>query len=396
MSDDQIPQVLDLLAAAGSTRRTTETWNADHMTALVLGDYEHPTAVMPMARRSLRVAGNRVLNVGWLSSNQFASRMGLRRQSRSTAGKWPELLPELDALVAVHRDEFSLSARWYGQVGFHQILAARCLYLDMEEPPVAPSGRYHTHVANVADIAPWESQMRDVYRDVFGHVGGPISRDTPNFWSRSLQHHYYRDHYQFQVLGLWNGETLMGYAVIGWSGWHSSRPRMDILEIATRQWDTQVAQELLQTTSQLAWSKDVHQIRAVISVHDPYRAYLARSGFEDRWGYALCMKWLHPQRRLDQIAAEWTSDVAIQFNTPGQVSLILQKPSATGATPTGRVVRLNCDAPTLTRLLAQRLEISATLREGQLVALDARDEDMHQLSILLPWSPWVFHMADFI
>ena len=54
------------------------------------------------------------------------------------------------------------------------------------------------------------------------------------------------------------------------------------------------------------------------------------------------------------------------------------------------------DAPTLTRLLAQRLEISAALREGNLVALDARDEDINQLSMLLPWSPWLFHMVEFI
>ena len=94
----------------------------------------------------------------------------------------------------------------------------------------------------------------------------------------------------------------MGYAVVGWSGWHSKRPRMDILELATRQWDTGIAGDLIQTTCQLAWSKNVHQVRAVISSHDPYRGHLARTGFVDRWGYVMMAKWLHAQRYLDRLA----------------------------------------------------------------------------------------------
>ncbi len=398
MRDDQVEQVLELLASTGSTRRTAETWAADHMTALLLGDAQSPVAAMPMAIRNIRVAGNRTMNVGWLSSNQFASRMSWRGQSRNSEPTWAGQLPDLDALLVVQRDEFSLAARWYDRVGFNPVLAIRCLYLEMEESPVAPSGRYHTQVAGVAEIAAWESQMREVYHDAFAHFGGPMRRDTDGFWQKSLTHHYYRDHYQFQVLGLWNGATLMGYAVIGWSGWHSRRPRMDILELATRQWDTQIAQELLQTTSQLAWSKDVHQVRAVVSVHDPYRAYLARSGFVDRWGYVMGMKWLTPQRWLDERAKEWPTDTVVQLNVPGKVSLTLQRPAGNtaAAAPAQRVVKFSGDQGTITRLLTQRLELAAAVREGQLVALDARDEDINSLSVLFPWSPWVFHMADFI
>jgi len=34
-----------------------------------------------------------------------------RRQTRDTAPEWPALLPELDALLAMRRDEPSLAAR---------------------------------------------------------------------------------------------------------------------------------------------------------------------------------------------------------------------------------------------------------------------------------------------
>src|SRR5262249_47731420 len=157
---------------------------------------------------------------------------------------------------------------------------------------------------------------------------------SANFWSQALAHHYYREHYQFEIIGLWGmastvqtTPTLMGYAVVGWSGWHSKRPRMDILELATRQWDTSIAADLILTTCQLAWSKNVRQVRAVVSAHDPYRGHLTRTGFADRWGYLMLAKWLHPQRYLDGLAPALSSeihDVNIQLQAPGEVPLVLR------------------------------------------------------------------------
>ena len=77
MSDDQLPRVLKLLAQSGGTARTAESWQHDGMTALVLGDADDPQAVMPLARRGIRVSAGRQLPVGWLSSNQFASKIRL-------------------------------------------------------------------------------------------------------------------------------------------------------------------------------------------------------------------------------------------------------------------------------------------------------------------------------
>src|ERR1700744_5488425 len=101
MSDDELPTVLSTLAASGGTSRSTESWRQDRMTALVLGEKSGVSAVMPVARRTVAVAPGRTIKAGWLSSNQFASRMGLRRQTRETAGQWAELLPELDALLVI-------------------------------------------------------------------------------------------------------------------------------------------------------------------------------------------------------------------------------------------------------------------------------------------------------
>src|SRR5438876_1201688 len=145
----------------------------------------------------------------------------------------------------------------------------------MEAPAPAPmstaqgggGGRYQVRVVTPEpgqwEPALWQSQMHAVYRDVYGASGGAQARG-PNFWEPALAHHFYREHYQFQIIGLWgapgDGGTqaaLQGYAVVGWSGWHSKRPRMDILELATRQWDTAVAGDLIRTTCQLAWSKNV-------------------------------------------------------------------------------------------------------------------------------------------
>src|SRR5262249_23029483 len=151
-----------------------------------------------------------------------------------------------------------------------------------------------------------------------------------------------------------------------------------ILELATRQWDTRVAEELLSTTCQLAWSKQVKQVRAVISAHDPYRGYLTRTGFEDRWGYVMEAKWLHPQRYLDRLShTEPLEDLAIQTYTTGQMSLRL------GTGP--RVLHLQVDEGNLTRLLLQRLEVTAAIREGALLAVDAREADLARLAATLPW-----------
>jgi hypothetical protein len=433
MSDDQLVDVLAMLAQSGSTARSVDSWESDRMTALLLGERGNVSAAMPIAQRTIEVSPGRRVKVGWLSSNQFATRMGLRRQTRGSYPEWPSLLPELDALVVVRRDEASLSARWYAQTGFHDVLSVRCLYLDMTAAPSGGGGgnvgRYHPEVVSVGgkpgdwDAGRWQPEMLAVYRDVFGATGGAPLRDA-DFWARTLAHHYYREHYQFQVIGLWGnagaGQTLMGYAVVGWSGWHSKRPRMDILELATRQWDTGVATELLQTTCQLAWSKNVHQVRAVISAHDPYRGHLIRSGFVDRWGYVMLAKWLHPQRYLDGLSANLPAevgDLSLMLNTPGEVPLVLQPRTKSGVVvathgdPLDALMQgqrhvasahaalsLQGDSRTVTRLLLQRLDIGGALADGSLFSTGGKLEegDVARLSLAFPWTPWVFHMVDYI
>jgi hypothetical protein len=400
MNDSQLPQVLSLLAAGGGTRRTAESWKQDGMTALLLGPQGSPTAAMPMARRGVQVSPGRVLKAGWISSNQFASRMGLRRQTRGTAGRWAELLPELDALLVVRREDSSVlngAARWYSRAGFHDVLAVRCLYLDMTEPPAGGAGanRYSMQVISPEHLASgggaWANQMAGVYRDVFGNYGGAVMRGA-GFWQPAITHHFYREHYQFQVIGLFSGagasEQLVGYAIVGWSGWHSRRPRMDILELATRQWDTSIAQELIRTTCQLAWSKNVSQVRAVVSVHDPYRPYLARVGFADMWGYVMAAKWLNPQRYLDSIVSNAEAGAGeIEISVPGQVPVTFRGNGG------GEVLRVKTDARTMTRLLLQRVEVSAAIQEGSLVSSAGEPA---RISMAFPWTPWVFHMLDYI
>jgi hypothetical protein len=413
LADADLPAILALLAGSGGTARTAETWAADRMTALALGEPGSPAAVMPVARRRIRAMPGRELDAGWISSNTFASRMGLRRQTRGTAPGWPALLPELDVLLVTRRDESSLGARWYAQTGFHDVLSIRCLYLDMDAPPTArttANARFHVQVITPGqpewsgDGDRWQAQMASVYNDVYGGYGGPRLRtaSSPPFWSHALAYHYYREHYQFQVLGLWETPggkgALLGYAVVGWSGWHSKRPRMDVLELATRQWDTSIATDLLQTTSQLAWSKNVRQVRAVVSAHDPYRGHLARTGFEDRWGYVTLAKWLHPQRYLDRIAPKLPAelgDLRLELRAPGEVPLTLVRgtPAANG-----RTLAVEGSPRTLTRLLLNRLDVAAAVQEGAIAGVVGTftDADQSRLSAAFPWTPWAFHMLDYI
>ncbi len=429
MSDPQLPALLALLAQSGGTARTADSWHHDHMTALVLGTPESPHALMPIACRAIPVCPGRTLAAGWLSSNQFASRMGLRRQTRLTAPEWPALLPELDALLVMRRDEPSLAARWYAQTGFADVLSVRCLYLDMEAPPApaspgnGPASRYHVQVVSPAagqwDAALWQSQMHAVYRDVHAATGGAPARSA-TFWEPALAHHYYRAHYQFQIIGLWSAPssntthspsspgnatpgsspadtTLMGYAVVGWSGWHSKRPRMDILELATRQWDTAVAGDLIGATAQLAWSKNVRQVRAVISVHDPYRGHLARTGFADRWGYLMQAKWLQPQRYLDALSTTLPRELGdfwVQLAAPGHLPLIFGR-GARSAPATSLTLRGT--PATLARLLLCRTDLAAALQDGTLhSAAPLSDGDLARLCHCFPWTPWIFHMFDYI
>lgn len=397
MADSQLPAVLATLAASGSTARTPQTWAQDAMTALVLGDDHAIDALMPLARRDLRVGAGptadrpRVLKAGWLSANQFASRMGLRRQTRSSAGQWAEMLPDVEALLAMLRDTGApLVQRWYQHVGFHPVLSVRCLYLDMLEAPPTAASRYHVQVLSIAEAEALQPQMLEVHRDVFANAGGMVLRH-PTFWHNALTHHFYGEHYQFQIVALLSGQSLMGYAVIGWSGWHSKRPRMDVLEIATRQWDQSVSHELILTTSQLAWSKNVHQVRAVISAHDPYRGHLGRLGFKDLWGYSLLAKWLHPQKFIDRALSD--VQIAAQIAVPGRVPLKLGATPAAGAT----AAELHTDEATLTKLLLNRIELPVALADGSIkhtAALSSRQAS--ELSAALPYTPWVFHMLDYI
>jgi hypothetical protein len=361
------------------------------------------------------------------------------------------MLPEVDALLVMRREEGSLlggsgAGRWYGQTGFSDVLSVRCLYLEMDTPPTVQqpamsgvgdggpemSGRYHVQVVTPSangdgywDAGLWQREMWAVYQDVYQGCGGAPLRG-PEFWAGAIGNHFYGRHYQFQIIGLWTppraappatheaGGTpalrpptggrdarvtanLMGYAVVGWSGWHSKRPRMDILELATRQWDTAVAGDLIRTTCQLAWSKQVRQVRAVISVHDPYRGHLARSGFVDRWGYVMMAKWLHAQRYLDRLGMELPAELGdfwVQVAVPGEVPLVLGR-GARSAPATS--ILLQADRRTVARLLLNRTDVAAALREGTVISsASLSEQDLARLSICFPWTPWVFHMLDFI
>jgi len=189
----------------------------------------------------------------------------------------------------------------------------------------------------------------------------------------------------------------MGYAVVGWSGWHSKRPRMDILELATRQWDTAVAGDLIRTTCQLAWSKNVRQVRAVVSVHDPYRGHLARTGFADRWGYLMQAKWLGPQRHLDALSAALPRELGdfwVELVAPGQLPLTLSRGARSAP---ARSITLRGEPGTLTRLLLCRTDLAAALQDGTLQSAAAlSDGDVARLAHCFPWTPWVFHMLDYI
>ncbi|HVX83539.1 MAG TPA: hypothetical protein VH253_01855 [Phycisphaerae bacterium] len=435
MREGEAGAVLRALESGGSTARSEDSWRQDRMTALVLAEGDALCGVMPLARREVRAApGNARVNVGWLSSNQFASRMGLRRGTRGTFGAWAELLPEVDALLAVVRDERSPAARWYEQTGFHGVLSIRCLYLDMQDglSAVADAGmagagsgggggggaRYHVQTVSAGDAGfaeRWQAEMWSVYQEVYRETGGAVPRG-PGFWQGTLAHHFYQRHYQFQVLGLWTGAgpgaggdgggTLMGYAVVGWSGWHSKRPRMDILELATRQWDTGVASALIRAACELAWSKNVHQVRAVVSVHDPYRGHLARSGFVDRWGYLMQARWLHAQRYLDRVRAEAAASVGagcgggMEFAAPGMGPLWLRGDASPAG---GAVLRVESDGAILTRLLLHRLDVPQAVEEGRLAVRggsasgrEGSAEAVMKLSMAFRWTPWIFHMLDYI
>ncbi len=402
ISDEQTGQtdaVLQLLQTAGATPRTAETWRQDAMTALVLGSANAPIAAMPISRRDIVVApGDRHLRAGWISSNMFASRMTWRRTSRQTEERWPELLPEIDALLVVRRDAVSTAGRWYAACGFHPVLAIRCLYLELDRPPAARESRYKVQVVQPAGAAAWQEEMLAVYHDVYGQYGGARYRG-PGFHLPALQQHYYGRHYEFQTIGLWDNATLIGYAVVGMSGWHSARPRMDILEIATRQWDVHSAQELIMATCDLAHRRQVRQVRAVVSVHDPYRPHFSKMGFEDHWGYQMLAKWLHPQKYLDKLMCHGPVDElarhsAVEITAAGLPLLKLGAPGG-GAGPK-RAVDLRGDAQSVTRLLLQRLEVASAVREGTLAAANASEGDIARMAVAFFWTPWVFHMLDYI
>jgi hypothetical protein len=161
----------------------------------------------------------------------------------------------------------------------------------------------------------------------------------------------------------------------------------------------------------LAWSKQVREVRAVLSVHDPYRPHLARTGFEDRWGYTLVAKWLHPQRFLDalvqhgafgaNLAAKGSATLPrFQIAVRGQVDMAIAPahtaPGVGGGGADARVAHLDLSPSAATRLLLGRLELAAAVREGQVQATDAREPELARLAMALPWTPWVFHMLDYI
>ncbi|MGI6207642.1 MAG: GNAT family N-acetyltransferase [Anaerolineae bacterium] len=298
-------------------------------------------------------------------------------------------LGRCDALMVYRGAERSAGYRFYARNGHHDLSYWRPLIL--EEPCPQPlSGAEHSGLEPLLER---EDEFLAVFESAYAGFGGFPQR-RPGYWQWAFDSAYFdMIPQEFVLIRREEGNAIQGYVLLGREVEH---PRVHLLEVATRNADADLARALLQEAITLAaqWQAT---FRAFSTDHSPYARTLLELGFRAvprsessmmTMAYVLDPATLGPRVWQEN---EETEGLEVDVWTPLREAIIHQPTGATKAK-----VTLEMKEETLTRLLFNRLDLLAAVRQESVTVVGGGAKEVEAIARALPLAPWAYSHVDYI
>lgn len=277
--------ILQFVAEMGFNPREPQTWDGLGMSAMTAWDGARLVGAIPLEPRCWQLRPASVVSavhettVGVLPEFQGRGIGSLMQDAICTHE------PPLAEIATVFReDQTSPAYRWYRRNGFGP--AARVSAWLLDEPKrAAPS--VPMDVLDASDPAIdwaaidqlWHSARADRHGGFVCRARRPLRE-----W---LGVHPYRGRYSFRVLLLHDAAGLAGYAVLGIGRLHSKTTRVEIMEHATREKPSNLADELCRAAVAFAQEHDYRPLRWAMAAGDPDAIVAQQHGFRRNWEFDL-------------------------------------------------------------------------------------------------------------
>lgn len=386
-SPSDLQEVLSLIRRSNSTDRTEETWRKNAMTGVLAFDRGKLIGAIPLEPRIFDLGDGESLRLLWVS----AAHVDPEYRSRGVGGRLDVKIrevffPDYKAIFVYRDDENSPAYRWYARLGYQLLLPI--LAFKIQVFPVGACLNYNCWTST-DQIKSIERELFDCFQRNCRHFGGGPRRH-PTFWSERIDAHYYRRFYKYLVVTIPQDHRVKGYAILGETDMRDKVKRLDILEHCAPD-DPQAREELFLAIMQLAYNRNLAEVRVQMSPQDPGICWVQKFGFENRWRTNLMGVLMRPIEYLrDQVFS--VADIEGRYKITVETPVIGRQSIGNG----NRELGLFMSDAELTRLLLKRTNMRTAVEEGRIVVTKYEEEALGLLDSLLRARQWQFHQIDYV
>lgn len=388
-SDEHLEEVLSLIRGSDSTNRSSETWNANGMTAVTAFDGGRLIGALPLERRAFSLGDGRFMDILWISAAHVLPEYRGRGIGTAMDGKIDEyFMPERKAVFVYRGDETSLAYKWYAKLGYREVLPILSFKKDVARPQTGTGGG-RLLLETEEDFRKWEGRLHSCFNRNAGLCGG-FPKRPPWFWSDKFRHHYYKEFYRYGIMALTRGEEVSAYAFIGETSLRDDVPRIDILELICPE-DGGAGDELLGAVMGVAFTRALKEVRIQVSSQEPLLKRVREAGFTSRMRFSMMARIADPAGYLRERLIE-------SVDLENGCRFIVQSPEI-GERVIGRgkrSLRLSARGGLLNEMLLCRCDIENAVDEGRLVVMDGDLGLIPVLSQVFPFRRWRYFHIDYV
>ncbi len=346
---------------------------------------------IPLSLRRFKIAPGVIIDTAFENSVGTSAEYRSQGVGSKMIGAAKEFLEgRADSLFVYRGGERSKGYNFYAKTGHYDLHYMRYFekgHLQGECPEGIQISQGYKEVVDLG------VEMFRIFQDTYSDYGGYRPR-FPGYWEKALTGPIYDEIPQeFYFLSIREKDKLLGYLIAGMRIRDSQKDgRLNVLELATRDRDEDMAEELLKGAVALASKKGLKTVSALMGDYGPFVDVYKRSGFEPG---PRSLNIMALPLSIQGIMERFWMD---QFDLPG-VELNIWTPQGEFCLlkPRGHTVKkVTCEMKeeTLVRWIMGRLDFRAHIREGTITLVGGNRRIAHAMAEAIPFLHWVYHDID--
>jgi len=253
---------------------------------------------------------------------------------------------------------------------------------------------HRVKMAEIDELFNREEEALKVFKSAFDEFGGYPERVT-GYWRRALNSMNIQEIPQdFTFFYIEDDDSLVGYAIVSKL---RSEPLVSILEWATLNGDKNLASQLITGISRFA-AQNKCAVRIFSQDFSLYDDVLKKSGFigipRSESSMMIMAHLVDPESLAKKVWRENENlrDVKVTAWSPRRQVVIHQAESGAPR----KEIALEMKDDILTRLLLSRIDILSAVKQELITVVKGEMNDIRELALSLPYTPWEYHEIDYI